>query len=122
MAHTAYIIGAERLFYIVQGTGTRHQKKPRLFPAPGPLELLAMDILGPLPKSKSGNQHVIALKDHFMQITRAVPVATVVSTSAATELTYIWVMPYCTLTAILTERERQLVSKFFAAPYRAIEN
>lgn len=38
-----------------RGTPRRHEKKLQLFPPSGPFELIAMDILSPLPKTSSGN-------------------------------------------------------------------
>lgn len=41
----------------------RHQSKVRLFSAPATLEIVAMDILGPVSKMKSENQNVTVLTD-----------------------------------------------------------
>ena len=38
----------------VRGTQHRHQKKLTSFPAAGPLEFIAMDLYGPLPKKPTG--------------------------------------------------------------------
>lgn len=46
-----------------RGTLIKYQSPMKLFPATDPLEFASMDILGPLPKSKKGNQYVIVITD-----------------------------------------------------------
>jgi hypothetical protein len=38
-----------------------------------PMELWAMDILGPLPITAGGNQYVLVMSDHFSKWIEAVP-------------------------------------------------
>ena len=57
----------------VRGILTKHQKYLKLFPAAGPLQFVAIDLLGPLPKSKKGNTVVLVITDRFSKICRAVP-------------------------------------------------
>lgn len=40
----------------VKGTKHKHQSQLKLFPANGPLELVEMDIMEPLPKTEDSNQ------------------------------------------------------------------
>jgi hypothetical protein len=37
----------------------------KLFPAGGPLEFVAMDILGPFPKTDHGNRFLLVISDRF---------------------------------------------------------
>ena len=39
----------------------KHQKDLKLLPASGLLEFVAMDLLGPLPKTAHGNRHVLVM-------------------------------------------------------------
>lgn len=45
----------------------------RLFLATEPFARLAMDILGPLPASESGNRFILALVDRCSKLTLAIP-------------------------------------------------
>ncbi|CDF39905.1 unnamed protein product [Chondrus crispus] len=59
-----------------RGTLVRHQKDLKLFPAAGPLDFVAMDLLGPLPKTAHGNRHVLVMTDRFTKLTRSIPLRT----------------------------------------------
>lgn len=63
-----------RLYDTTRGTQYNHQKHLRLFPAKGMLEFIAMDILGPLPTTKTGKQFVVVITDRYKKLTRAAPV------------------------------------------------
>jgi hypothetical protein len=51
----------------------RHTNFLQLFPAKGPLESVAMDILGPLPRTKHGNRFLLVVADRYTKVTRTVP-------------------------------------------------
>ena len=42
----------------------------KLFPAANPLEFVAMDILGPLPKTKHGKRFILVVTDRFSKLTK----------------------------------------------------
>ena len=44
-------------------------------PVAKPMELWAMDIMGPLPVTARGNQYVLVMSDHFTKWVEAVPMA-----------------------------------------------
>lgn len=92
-----------------------HQKPLRLFLAVGPLELLAMDVMRPLPGPQWGNQQVIVSTERYKKLTRAIKVSTTTSTTDATEFVHNWAIPHSIPTYLLTNNGRQFVSKFFAA-------
>jgi hypothetical protein len=60
-----------------------HTNKLKLFPAKGPLEFMAMDILGPLPRTKHGNRFLLVISDRFSKVTKTVPLRTVTALSVA---------------------------------------
>jgi hypothetical protein len=55
----------------------------KLFPAQGPLQSVAMDILGPLPRTKHGNSFLLDIADRFYKVTKTVPLRTVTALSVA---------------------------------------
>ena len=48
----------------------------KLFPAAGSLAFVAMDLLGPLPKTEHGNKFVLVITDRFSKLTRSIAVRT----------------------------------------------
>ena len=51
----------------------KQSNKLRLFPATKQLEYVAIDILGPLPKSKDGYRFILVITDRFIKLTHAIP-------------------------------------------------
>lgn len=96
-----------------QGRRNCHEEKLHLFPVAGPLESAAMDILGPMTKTESVNQHVIFLTHWCTKWTRAILVITVTLTSAATVFVDTWIIPYRMSTYLLPVNVPHFVWKFF---------
>jgi hypothetical protein len=61
------------------------------FPAKGPLESVAMDILGPLPRTKHGNRFLLVIADPYTKVTRTVPLRKVTALSVARAFVDQWV-------------------------------
>jgi Integrase zinc binding domain len=62
----------------------KRKKNPlRLFPAKGPLESVAMDILGPLPRTKQGNRFLLVIADRFSKVTKSIPLRALTALSVA---------------------------------------
>lgn len=74
-----------------------------------------MDILCPLPKTKSGSKHLVVLTEQYTNLIRAIPVFTVIGTSTATVYFNNWVIPYGIPTYQLIDSGLRFVSKLFAA-------
>jgi hypothetical protein len=45
----------------------------KLFTPGAPFEFIAMDLLGPLPKTTSGNQYVMVIMDRYTKFSVAIP-------------------------------------------------
>lgn len=46
----------------------KNQHKTKLFPPTGTLDDIAVDILGPLPKMKNGNQFILVITDRYLKL------------------------------------------------------
>jgi hypothetical protein len=49
----------------------------KLFPSNGPLDSVAMYIIGPLPRTKQGNHFLLVISDRYSKVTKTVPLRTV---------------------------------------------
>lgn len=96
------------------GTLLKNKLHLQLFPATGPLEFVALDLLGPLPRTNKGNQYVDVITGRYSKLTRAIPTGHVTSTNVAYIVFNDWVIPYGIPTYILTDNGTQLTSKSFA--------
>ncbi|CDF32213.1 unnamed protein product [Chondrus crispus] len=99
----------------VRGTQYRQQKKLTLFPAAGPLEFVAMDLYGPLPKTPHGNRHILVITDRFTKLCRAIPLRTTQAQQVAQTFLDAWVYPYGMPDTLLTDNGPQFTAKFFEA-------
>lgn len=58
----------------VQNNPSEERRRPiQLFPTGGPLEFIAMEILGPFQKTLNGNQPVLVMNDRSIKLSRAEP-------------------------------------------------
>lgn len=93
----------------------KHQQLLKLFPPSGPLELIAIDILGPLTRTKYGNRLIIVMSDRDTKLARTIPVTKITAPKAAKVVLEDWIIPNGTPEVILTDNDKQFTSKFFAA-------
>ncbi|CDF40922.1 unnamed protein product [Chondrus crispus] len=96
-------------------TLVRHQKDLKLFPAAGPLDFVAMDLLGPLLKTAHGNRHVLVMTDRFTKLTRSIPLRTTTASVVANAFLDNWVYVYGAPRYVLTDNGPQFAAKFFDA-------
>jgi hypothetical protein len=94
---------------------SRHSNPLKLFPANAPLEAIAMDILGPLPKTKHGNRFLLVIADRFSKLTRTVPLRTITALTVAQMFCEHWVFVYGPPVSVLTDNGPQFASRFFQA-------
>ena len=92
----------------------------KLFPAEGPLEFVAMDILGPLPKTEHGNRFLLVITDRFSKLTRTVPLRTITALVVAKAFCDAWVFSYGPPRYLLTDNGTQFNAKFFLAVCREL--
>lgn len=90
MANVVYKPGRKFRSCTQNWSRVTHKQKLQLFLAAGPLEFVAIDILGPLPRTKTGNQHVFIIKDQLSKLTRAIHTAKINSMQIVTIFWTIW--------------------------------
>ena len=61
----------------------KHLNRLRLFSAARPLESLAIDILGPLSKTKTGKRFLLVITDRFSKLTQVVALRTITAYTVA---------------------------------------
>jgi transposase InsO family protein len=92
----------------------------KLFPASAPLEFVAIDILGPLPKTGHGNRFLLVITDRFSKLTRTVPLRTTTALVCARAFCDPWVYAYGAPRHVLTDNGPQFTAKFFHAVCREL--
>lgn len=85
-----------------------------LFHAAGPLEFIAVNILGPLARTKNGNALFIVMTDRYSNLTREISISRTRATHKAKEFFDRSIVPYGILHYLITNNSRQFVSTFFA--------
>ena len=85
----------------------------RLFPATKPLEFVAMDILGPLPRTQHGMRFILVITDRFTKLTKTVALRTITSLAVARAFCRAWVFNYGIPKILLTDNGTQFTASFF---------
>jgi transposase InsO family protein len=87
----------------------------KLFSAEGPLESVAMDILGPLPRTKHENRFLLVITDRYSKVTKTITLRVVTALSAARAFLDHWVYAHGAPLSLLTDNGPQFTAKFFQA-------
>lgn len=90
-----------------------HRRRLQLFLGSGTLQLVSMDIPGPLLNIWNGNHYVLVMKSCYLKLAKAVPTFKLIASPIASLLIDGWIMPYDIPTRMLTDTELQFVCKFF---------
>ena len=93
-------------------------KKPRRAPMQRflsgcPLERVSLDIMGPLPRSKKGNQYVLVIVDHFTKWTEALPMPNQEAITVARKFFSEFICRFGVPYEILTDQGTQFQSTLF---------
>jgi Integrase zinc binding domain len=93
-------------------------KALRLFPAAGPLDVallhfVAIDLLGPLTRTKAGHKYLLVISDRFSKLVRTIPLRTITTYTMAVAFCHHWVFVYGTPPRLLSDNGTQFISKFF---------
>ena len=76
----------------------RHANSLKLFPASAPLEEVSIDLLGPLPKTKKGNLHLLGIICRFTKLTQVVTLRSITAYHVAFTFCTHWAVSYTHLT------------------------
>jgi transposase InsO family protein len=85
----------------------------KMFPANEPPEFVAIDILGPLPKTVHGNRFLLVILDRFSKLTRTIPMRTTTSLAVAKAFCTHWCFAYGPPKFLLSDNGTQFTAKFF---------
>ena len=96
-----------------RGLLRKKQHKTVLFPPRGPLADIAMDLLGPLPMTKNGNQFILVITCRYSKLTRSIPMSKTTAPFIATSTLNHWILPYGIPESILTDNGSQFIAEFF---------
>ena len=99
----------------VMARGLLHKKqhKTKVFPPSGPLDDIAMDLLGPLPQTRNGNQFILVITDRYSKLARAIPMNKTTAPFVAAAVLNNWIFCYGIPNTILTDNGTQFISEFF---------
>lgn len=93
----------------------RHSGWLKLFPATRPLEFVSIDILGPLRRTKDGNENLLVITDRYSKLTRAVPLRSTTAHAVAQAFCDHWVFAYGPPAYLLSDNGQQFTAKHFQA-------
>ena len=98
-----------------RGTRYKNQKLMKTFKATQPLDFVALDLLGPLIKTKTGCTDILVITDRFSKMARVVPLKSTKAPYVADAFIEHWVIPYGLPRKLLSDNGPQFVGKFFQA-------
>ena len=85
----------------------------RLFPATRPLESVAIDVLGPLTKTKKGHRYILVMTCRFSKLTQVVPLKTITSYNIALAFCTHWVFKFGPPQHLVLDNAQNFTAKFF---------
>ena len=92
----------------------RKRTKPlKLFPAIKPLQSVCIDILGPLPLTKTGFRFILVITCRFSKLTQVVPLRRINAYTVAVAFVQHWVLKYGPPAVLISDNGKQFASKFF---------
>ena len=99
----------------------RKRKEPlQTFIAPGPLEDVAIDLLGPFSTTKQGYKSILVITDRFSKLCQVVPLRSTEAFACAVAFVEHWVYKFGSPARLISDNGPQFVSRFFKAVCRLI--
>ena len=93
----------------------KHNSELKTFPPSGPLEYIAIDILGELPRTPRGHRYLLVMRDRYSKLTRTVPLRKITAETVAQAFITNWVFVYGAPVKLLSDNGSQFTSRFFLA-------
>jgi len=90
--------------------GTQSKAFMRLFPATESFAALAIDLLGPLPRTPEGYEYILVICDRFTKITRAVPLRDITALDVHSAFLDTWVASYVLPDSMLSDNGPQFAA------------
>ena len=82
----------------------------RLFPATEPFAAVAIDLLGPLPRTPEGYEYILVICDRFTKVTRAVPLRDITALDGLSAFLDTWVASYGIPDSVLSDNGPQFAA------------
>jgi len=90
--------------------GTQSKAFMRLFPATEPFAALAIDLLGPLPRTPEKYEYILVICDRLIKVTRAVPLRDIMTLDVLRAFLDTWVASYGLYDSELSDSGPQLAA------------
>ena len=98
----------------------KRQEPLQLFQPTGPLEDVALDLLGPFPKTKQGYQSILVITDRFSKLCQAIPMKTTDAMDCALAFVNHWIYKYGSPARLISDNGPQFVARFFQSVCRIL--
>ena len=92
---------------------TRQTSAMRLFPATEPFASIAVDLLGPLPRTPEGYDYLLVMCDRFTKLTRVAPLKDTTAIDIVSQLLDVWIASYGIPDSILSDNGPQFASVLY---------
>ena len=93
----------------------KHNVRLKTFPPMGPLEFIALEIFGELPRTPKGNRYLLVISDRYSKRNRTVPLKKITAETVAQAFVSHWVFVYGALVKLLSDSGSQFISRGFLA-------
>ena len=87
--------------------------KLKLFAATRPFEWVSIDLIGPLPISKKGNQYVLVIRDRFSRYVKSVPIPNKEAYTIAKAFIDNWLFMFGAPTHVLSDNGSEFIALIF---------
>lgn len=113
VVNDAYTTVADLEVCAKQRSAVQHKRCVQLLPTNGPLELLAVEILGPHLRTDQGNQYSVVITDPYSKLTSVIPTAEAAKTHIATIIFDNYIITDRSPELLLIDNGSQFVAKIF---------
>lgn len=115
MARRIYRYFEESRDYRSHWRHSTYQRRRQLLPPVSLLEIVALDILGPLPRTKYYEDFIVLKSDRFYRLSRAISTRETTDAHIAKLFLDTWVMPYKNFEPHFTDNRPQLAGMYSIA-------